>query len=78
MGVCGTLLATSMLGMPVVSAYAAEAAANQDDVLIVTARKREETLLEVPMSIAAFSEKFLEDLRVNSLEVAFPLKTGPL
>lgn len=70
MSVCGALLTTSILGMPAVSAHAAEAVANQDDVLIVTARKREETLIEVPMSITAFSEKFLEDLRVNSLEDA--------
>jgi len=70
MSVCGALLATSILGMPAVSAHAAEAVADQDDVLIVTARKREETLIEVPMSITAFSEKFLEDLRVNSLEDA--------
>ena len=67
----GSLLATSMLGVPAASAHADEAVANQEDVLIVTARKREETLIEVPMSITAFSEKFLEDL-------AFPLKNGPL
>lgn len=35
--------------------------------IVVTARKREESLQEVPLSISAFSEEFIDDTGVNSI-----------
>lgn len=40
----------------------------RDDKIIVTARKRDETLLEVPLSVAAFSQDDLDKLGVTSAE----------
>jgi len=66
---CGMLMLTSMLAVPAVGG-SAEAAENLENELVVTARKREELLVDVPMSITAFSGQFLKEMRVNSLEDA--------
>jgi iron complex outermembrane receptor protein len=47
---------------------AAEAtAANIDETIVVTARKREESLVEVPLSVSVFSQANIEDRGVNSI-----------
>ena len=40
---------------------------NRDDIIIVTAQKREEQLLDVPISLAALGEKQLEQQQVSEL-----------
>lgn len=44
-----------------------EVVANEEDVVIVTARKREETLQEVPVSLSVFSNEELNNLGVRDI-----------
>jgi len=66
------MLATSMLTLPSVMLLTSQAVmAQQDSMLeeiIVTARKREENVLEIPESIATFSATFIEQANINGLE----------
>ena len=68
----GTILASALcavLGAPAAAqdrpaqqpAQAGEAPEAQDDTILVTARRREESLQETPIAISAFSAKTLED-----------------
>ncbi|MEE8523185.1 MAG: TonB-dependent receptor, partial [Thermoanaerobaculia bacterium] len=73
--VCGIVLAVMALGVP---AFAQEADSDEaeesveggviDEVITVTARKREETLQEVPFSIVAPTEDVLRALGAQNLE----------
>lgn len=45
-----------------------QADAPQRDVVVVTAQRREETMLDVPMAVQAFSGEDLETLRVNDVK----------
>lgn len=45
-----------------------EAEESNSNVIIVTARKREETLLEAPLAITAFAEEAIEDAALTGLE----------
>lgn len=46
----------------------AQEQARSDDVIIVTARKREERLQDIPASIASLGEQFIEDARVERID----------
>jgi len=46
----------------------ASAFAQDDDQIIITARKQQETILEVPLAITAFDEAAIEDLGLQSIE----------
>lgn len=66
------MLAASMLTLPSVMLLTSQAAmAQQESVLeeiLVTARKREENVLEIPESIATFTATFIEQANINGLE----------
>ncbi len=62
-----SLLALFAAAAPFQTAYAQEVAA-EDEEIVVTARKREETLQDAPLSIQAFDEERLEQLNVTSFE----------
>ncbi|WP_371398124.1 TonB-dependent receptor [Fretibacter rubidus] len=49
-------------------ADAAIAQVNEDDEIIVTARRQAETLIEVPVAVAAFNEAAIEDLGLRSVD----------
>jgi iron complex outermembrane receptor protein len=59
-----TLLATAM---PVLAQQAPEAQATTLDAVTVTARKREETLQEVPVAVTAFTADALDRLNIDDL-----------
>ncbi|MEL1251144.1 TonB-dependent receptor [Aurantiacibacter gilvus] len=68
----GSLVAMSgVLGMALVAApvQAQEQAAESDDnVILVTAQKREQNVLEVPVAVSAIGENVLEAAQVNEFE----------
>ncbi len=73
----GMFLCLLALGFPAIAQESEEAASNDEAVaqeevfseeVTVTARKREETLQEVPFSIAAPTEEILRDRGVDSIE----------
>ncbi|MBI2969718.1 MAG: TonB-dependent receptor, partial [Gammaproteobacteria bacterium] len=71
--VLGTVvLATSMLTLPSVMLLTSRAVMAQQDALleeiIVTARKREESALEIPESLATFSGTLVDRANINGLE----------
>lgn len=67
-----TILAGAAMVVPTGSAaaqFGSEAAEDADsNVIIVTARKREESLLEAPVSVSAFSQDDLDQAGVNALD----------
>jgi iron complex outermembrane recepter protein len=56
-------------------AAAMDTASNDEDI-VVTARKREETLIDVPVAITAISGDLLEDRGINSVREAAVLSPG--
>ncbi len=60
----------SATALAMVSAFGVEAAAQQValEEIVVTSRKRQESLLEIPVSVTAFSQAKLDKLGVNTLE----------
>jgi len=70
---CGIVVfAASMLTLPPVMLLASQAVmAQQESIIeeiIVTARKREENVLEIPESLATFSETLIEQANINGFE----------
>lgn len=66
-----SVLSSAMMGSGMSAAQAQVAMAEADrgaSEIVVTARKRDETLVEIPVSVTAFSQKELDKLGVNSLE----------
>lgn len=61
------LTATPMQALAQESPPAREAVEDSADVIVVTARRREETLQDVPLAISAFTDKQLERQRIESL-----------
>ncbi|MGB5076036.1 MAG: TonB-dependent receptor plug domain-containing protein, partial [Sphingorhabdus sp.] len=59
-----TLLATTALGLGL-PAFAQEAADEDDDVIVVTAQKREQNLQDVPVAITAIGSEKLDQLQVK-------------
>ena len=53
--------------MPAAVQAQTAATATTDDTIVVTARKREETLVEVPLSVNVFSQANIEDRGVNTI-----------
>lgn len=45
-----------------------EASAENDDTIVVTARRQNETLLEVPVAVSAFDEEGIEDLGLRTID----------
>ena len=71
------LAVTTMAGQAMAqSAPAANAAANQLDEVVVTARKRDESLLEIPVAVSAFSQDKIDALGANSLEALSAYTSG--
>lgn len=68
--------APSMVSAQDAAPTAAEDAAPADGEIIVTARKREETLLDVPVAISAVSGDTLEQRGINSVREAAALTPG--
>ena len=66
------LLAAATVALPVSHAMAAAPAASQTEVavqeVLVTARRREESLQEVPLTIAAFSGEQLEQSNISNVQ----------
>ena len=58
------------------AASAQEAGAQAASEIVVTARKRDETLVEIPVAVTAFSQKDLDKLGVNSLEALSAFAPG--
>jgi len=56
-----------LIGIPATSAYAAEDDATVEE-LVVTARKRDEQLIDVPFSVAAQSEQVMRNRGVTNVE----------
>ena len=70
---CGTVvLAAVTLSLPSVMLLTSQQAVAQAelelDEIIVTARKREENLLEIPESLTTFSDSIIEQGNINGLE----------
>lgn len=65
-------------GMSAAQAQLATAEAERSGAseIVVTARKREETLVEIPVAVTAFSQKDLDRLGVNSLEALSAFSPG--
>ena len=61
------LLATALIASPVI---AADEAADEDEPfieeIVVTAEKRRENILEVPLTVTAFSDKLIEELGITN------------
>lgn len=62
-----SLLASTALGL-VMPAMAQEAADGDDDVIVVTAQKREQNLQDVPIAINAIGNEKLDQLQVSELQ----------
>lgn len=64
-----TLLASTALGiaMPAMAQDASADNGNDDDVIVVTAQKREQNLQDVPVAITALGNEKLKELQVNEL-----------
>ncbi|MGB7739092.1 MAG: TonB-dependent receptor [Steroidobacteraceae bacterium] len=72
-----TALAPLCLGLPVGAAHAQSApTAAALEEIVVTARKREETLQTVPLSIAAFSAETIESAGINTMDDIAALTPG--
>jgi iron complex outermembrane receptor protein len=59
---------TSVLAMTCLLAADAAFAQDNDDEIIVTARRTAETLIEAPVAVAAFGENAIEDLALRSVD----------
>ena len=64
----------SLIGLLAALPFAAQAqtaaettAANIDETIVVTARKREESLVEVPLAVSVFSQANIEDRGINTI-----------
>ena len=67
----GATALTSLAVLIAQGVYAAPAAAQEsakEDEIIVTARKRKETLFETPAAISAFSPQMIEDRNISNLD----------
>jgi iron complex outermembrane receptor protein len=64
----GIILRTTSILAVTVSSFFGSAAFAQDNEIIVTARKKEETLQDVPVVITAFNAKMIADLNLRSVE----------
>ena len=62
----GILLASHVLAADVAGTQASEMGGAGLDEIVVTAQRREEQLDKVPISVSAFSQKTLDDLRIQS------------
>jgi outer membrane receptor protein involved in Fe transport len=60
--------ASALLATSQVPALAQNSAGNATEEIIVTARKREESIMKTPVVMAAISQKKIEDLHVNSVQ----------
>lgn len=71
MAIYGALTVSLLLGAPAVAQEAPQAKGGQKaktmDTVVVTARKREETLQEVPVAVTAFTADTLDKLNVEDL-----------
>ena len=69
--IVGPALLAPILNVAVISSLPALAQAQTIDEIVVTARKREESLQEVPISISAFSNEQMRERGIsNNYEVA--------
>ncbi|MEP3890282.1 MAG: TonB-dependent receptor [Hellea sp.] len=59
---------TSVLALTCLLAADAAYAQDQDDEIVVTARRTAETLIEAPVAVAAFGESAIEDLALRSVD----------
>ena len=61
-------VAMSAYGAPALAQDAEEDAEARQDVITVTARKKDETLLEAPVAVSAFGEDTIENLQLQSVD----------
>lgn len=70
-GACCSLVVSAFMGVTPGSAFGAQPAASdarQLEEIVVTARKREETLQETPVAVTSFRSDFAERFRVERIE----------
>ncbi|MEP3226805.1 MAG: TonB-dependent receptor [Parasphingorhabdus sp.] len=65
--VCGAVLASAWMASQASAQEISEADGAEDGVIVVTARKNEENLLEVPVAITAFSSEAIEAKGLNDI-----------
>ena len=65
---CSFIVAASFLAFPVFSAEEGESASNSLDEVIVTARKREESLLSISESVSAISGDAIDRQNIKGLD----------
>lgn len=63
----GSALFMGTLALPEIS-HAQEGAMNDTEEVVVTARRREERLIDIPMSVNVFNEDLLKDLHVVTID----------
>lgn len=56
------------LGVGAPTAYAQDEGVEESDVIVVTARRQEETLIETPASVSAFDSEAMERLQIESVD----------
>lgn len=61
-------LSVSIIALTSLAFADAAMAQNNDDEIVVTARRQAETLIEVPLAVAAFDESAIEDLGLRSID----------
>ncbi len=62
------LTAAASFSPAAVQAQDGDQAGEGNDVIVVTARRKDETLLETPVSVAAFDEEAIENLGIRSID----------